>query len=206
MRPGRGDRGKSGSEAAETGTTVLLSSHVIADLDNACDHLILLRDGRVRLTGGVDDLLTAHRHLTGHAGGLDLPASRVVHDRGTADLRPDPRCPSAARVPGSDGRAPAFALNVAAVTLGAGVTEAPGAKIPDPAGLGARTALSPVAATCRTDTDLLRRVRLSTPRCVPGSVGGDRVGPTRPPRLGPHPGRNRAPGQPRRARARDPAE
>ena len=30
-------------EVAETGMTVLLSSHVLADLEGICDHLLLLR-------------------------------------------------------------------------------------------------------------------------------------------------------------------
>ena len=36
---------------AADGLTVLLSSHVIAELERVCDHLILLRDGRIRLVG-----------------------------------------------------------------------------------------------------------------------------------------------------------
>ncbi|WP_188194757.1 ABC transporter ATP-binding protein [Nonomuraea sp. SYSU D8015] len=40
--------------------TVLLSSHILADLAEACDHLILLGAGRVRLCGGFTDLLSTH--------------------------------------------------------------------------------------------------------------------------------------------------
>jgi len=53
------------AEVAETGMTVLLSSHVIADLDGVCDHLLLLADGRVQLQGDVEDLLAQHRVLVG---------------------------------------------------------------------------------------------------------------------------------------------
>jgi ABC-2 type transport system ATP-binding protein len=45
--------------------TVLLSSHVVAELERVCDHLVLLHQGRVRLTGDIDDLLGEHRMLTG---------------------------------------------------------------------------------------------------------------------------------------------
>jgi len=45
--------------------TVLLSSHVIAELERVCDHLILLSDGRVRLAADIDDLLAGHRLLVG---------------------------------------------------------------------------------------------------------------------------------------------
>jgi ABC-2 type transport system ATP-binding protein len=50
---------------AEAGTTVLLSSHILADLERACDYLILLHTARVRLAGPVEDLLAAHRQLVG---------------------------------------------------------------------------------------------------------------------------------------------
>ncbi|MHA6630588.1 ATP-binding cassette domain-containing protein [Pseudonocardia sichuanensis] len=68
------------AEAAETGMTVLMSSHVLADLEDACDHLVLLRHGRVRLAGDVDALLDGHRNLTGPAGGRDrLARPATVH-------------------------------------------------------------------------------------------------------------------------------
>jgi ABC-2 type transport system ATP-binding protein len=50
---------------AETGTTVLLSSHMLADLERACDYLIVLQTGHVQLSGVVDDLLEGHRTLVG---------------------------------------------------------------------------------------------------------------------------------------------
>lgn len=45
--------------------TVVLSSHVVAELERVCDHLVLLHEGRVRLAGAIDDLLAEHRLLTG---------------------------------------------------------------------------------------------------------------------------------------------
>ena len=50
---------------AETGTTVLLSSHMLADLERACDYLILLQTAHVQLSGSVDELLENHRTLIG---------------------------------------------------------------------------------------------------------------------------------------------
>ncbi|GAA5082972.1 hypothetical protein GCM10023259_093010 [Thermocatellispora tengchongensis] len=48
--------------------TVLLSSHILADLAEVCDHLILLHEGRVRLCGAFTGLLAAqpagHRAAT----------------------------------------------------------------------------------------------------------------------------------------------
>jgi ABC-2 type transport system ATP-binding protein len=49
----------------ETGMTVVLSSHLIVDLERVCDHLILLSASRTQVTGAVDELLGAHRVLTG---------------------------------------------------------------------------------------------------------------------------------------------
>ncbi len=53
------------SAVAEDGLTVLLSSHVIADLEPVCDWLILLNRGRVQLAGAIDEVLAGHRLLTG---------------------------------------------------------------------------------------------------------------------------------------------
>jgi ABC-2 type transport system ATP-binding protein len=47
------------------GVTVVLSSHLIADLERVCDYLVVLVAGRVALTGDVDHLLAAHHRLTG---------------------------------------------------------------------------------------------------------------------------------------------
>jgi ABC-2 type transport system ATP-binding protein len=49
----------------ETDTTVLLSSHLLADLERACDYLILLQSAHVQLAGPVEDLLAEHRTLVG---------------------------------------------------------------------------------------------------------------------------------------------
>ena len=50
---------------AEHGVSVLISSHLVADLERVCDYLIVLTESRVQLTGDVDDLLASHRLLTG---------------------------------------------------------------------------------------------------------------------------------------------
>jgi ABC-2 type transport system ATP-binding protein len=50
---------------AVTGATVVIASHVIADIERVSDHIVLLTDGRVRLQGDVESLLTSHRLLSG---------------------------------------------------------------------------------------------------------------------------------------------
>jgi len=46
--------------ASDTGVSVLLSSHVLTELERVASFLILLTRGQVRLAGQVDDLLAAH--------------------------------------------------------------------------------------------------------------------------------------------------
>jgi len=66
------------------GVSVVLSSHVLAELERVADYLILMSRGRVQLAGDVDDLLASHRMLTGPAAEADRYAQRlsVVHARG----------------------------------------------------------------------------------------------------------------------------
>ncbi|MFE2166185.1 ABC transporter ATP-binding protein [Streptomyces sp. NPDC059447] len=49
---------------AEHGTTVVLSSHLVSDLERVCDHLVSLVASRVQVAGDVDDLLSTHFRLT----------------------------------------------------------------------------------------------------------------------------------------------
>src|SRR6516164_3848893 len=64
--------------AADDGVSVLLSSHVLAELERVADYLILLSRGRVQVAGEVDDLLASHRMLTGPAGEAGRYAGRPV--------------------------------------------------------------------------------------------------------------------------------
>jgi ABC-2 type transport system ATP-binding protein len=50
---------------AEDGITVLLSSHLVSDLERVCDHLVILAGGRVQIAGDIDALLSSHRLLVG---------------------------------------------------------------------------------------------------------------------------------------------
>ena len=50
---------------AEDDVTVLLSSHLVADLERVCDYLIVLTNARVALAGEVEDLLACHHRLIG---------------------------------------------------------------------------------------------------------------------------------------------
>jgi ABC-2 type transport system ATP-binding protein len=50
---------------ARGGLTVVLSSHLVTDLERTCDHLILLASSRVQLCGDIDTVLAEHQVLTG---------------------------------------------------------------------------------------------------------------------------------------------
>jgi ABC-type multidrug transport system ATPase subunit len=65
---------------ADDGTTVLLSSHLLADLERVCDYLIVLHAAQVQLVGAVDDLVAGHRQLVGprHDGGPIAGVAAVV--------------------------------------------------------------------------------------------------------------------------------
>jgi ABC-2 type transport system ATP-binding protein len=69
--------------AVDEGVSVLLSSHVLAELERVADFLVLLSHGCVQVAGEVDDLLASHRVLTGPALEADRYAERmtVVHAR-----------------------------------------------------------------------------------------------------------------------------
>jgi ABC-2 type transport system ATP-binding protein len=68
--------------AADDGLSVLLSSHVLVELERTADYLIVLSGGRVQVAGEVDDLLASHRVLTGPAGPAATYADwAVVHIR-----------------------------------------------------------------------------------------------------------------------------
>jgi ABC-2 type transport system ATP-binding protein len=45
--------------------SVLLSSHIVADLERVCDHLVILAGGRTQLAGPIEEILATHRLLTG---------------------------------------------------------------------------------------------------------------------------------------------
>jgi ABC-2 type transport system ATP-binding protein len=50
---------------AETGMTVILSSHIVSELERVCDHLVTLADSRTQLAGPIAEIVASHRLLTG---------------------------------------------------------------------------------------------------------------------------------------------
>jgi ABC-2 type transport system ATP-binding protein len=56
----------------------VLSSHVVSDVERACDYLIVLVDSRIELAGDIDTLLATHFRLTGPRRDAPLPAEQHV--------------------------------------------------------------------------------------------------------------------------------
>jgi ABC-2 type transport system ATP-binding protein len=50
---------------AEHDVSVILSSHLVADIERVCDYLVVLVSSRVQLTGELDELLASHHRLIG---------------------------------------------------------------------------------------------------------------------------------------------
>ena len=69
---------------AETAATVVIASHVIADIERVCDHIVLLTGGGVRLEGNVEELLESHRHPDGPAPAARRDPRRALESSGSA--------------------------------------------------------------------------------------------------------------------------
>jgi ABC-2 type transport system ATP-binding protein len=73
---------------AEDGVSVVLSSHVLAELERVADYLVLVSHGNVQIAGEVDELLATHRMLTGPASEAERYTRQwnVVHESSAASL------------------------------------------------------------------------------------------------------------------------
>ncbi len=49
----------------EDGLSVVLSSHIVSELERTCDYLVILSQGQVQVAGEIDRLLEQHRVLVG---------------------------------------------------------------------------------------------------------------------------------------------
>jgi ABC-2 type transport system ATP-binding protein len=60
----------------DDGVSVMLSSHVLAELERVADHLVLVAHGNIQLAGEIDKVLASHRGLIGPAS----ESERIVAD------------------------------------------------------------------------------------------------------------------------------
>jgi len=64
---------------AEQELSVVLSSHLVSDVERSCDYLVVLVDSRVQISGDIETLLATHYRLTGPRRDLaTLPANQHV--------------------------------------------------------------------------------------------------------------------------------
>jgi len=70
-------------EVAETGMTVVLSTHVVAELAGVGDHLLLLSHGRDIVDGDVEELLAQHARVVGPRTDKPPVDGTVVHEQHT---------------------------------------------------------------------------------------------------------------------------
>jgi ABC-2 type transport system ATP-binding protein len=69
---------------AEHQVSVVLSSHLVADVERVCDYLVILVSSRVQIAGDVDDLLASHHRLVGPRD-ADAPSGQVVIESSHTD-------------------------------------------------------------------------------------------------------------------------
>ncbi|MER6216097.1 MULTISPECIES: ABC transporter ATP-binding protein [unclassified Streptomyces] len=67
------------SEAAEHGTTVLISSHLLNEIEDMCDYVLVLDGGRLRMAGETDELVPMHTLVSGVTQGDGPPAALHTH-------------------------------------------------------------------------------------------------------------------------------
>lgn len=59
--------------------SIMLSSHLVSDIERVCDYLVVLVDSRVRVTGEIEDLVAEHHRLVGARSADDeAPANQTV--------------------------------------------------------------------------------------------------------------------------------
>ncbi|MFC9258142.1 ATP-binding cassette domain-containing protein, partial [Amycolatopsis thailandensis] len=64
----------------ELGASAVLSSHLLDDIEQVCDYLIVLCDSRVQVAGDVRHLLNSHARMAAPRGGFDRlpPGTEVI--------------------------------------------------------------------------------------------------------------------------------
>jgi ABC-2 type transport system ATP-binding protein len=73
---------------AEDDLSIVLSSHLVSDLERVCDYLIVLASSRVQLAGDVEELLSTHRRIIGpRRDPKSLPSNQEVIEEDHTDVQ-----------------------------------------------------------------------------------------------------------------------
>ena len=70
--------------AADSKITIVLSSHLVADLERVCDHLVVLSSSRTQVVGEIGALLDSHRVLVGphcYSAEIDITGVASIVER-----------------------------------------------------------------------------------------------------------------------------
>ena len=71
---------------AESGVSIIFSSHLVSDLERVCEYMVVLVDSRVQLAGEMEALLSSHHLLTGpRRAPRSLPAGQEVIEESHTD-------------------------------------------------------------------------------------------------------------------------
>jgi len=65
------------ARAAESGTTVFLSTHIVSDLERVASRVVFLHHHRLVVDAALDELAETHARLTVAAGTVAFPANRI---------------------------------------------------------------------------------------------------------------------------------
>lgn len=75
-------------ELGNRGTTILLSSHLLADVEDVCDRMVILYGGKIHAEGTTDELLADRERTVINTGALDdgviAEIDQVLHRHGQA--------------------------------------------------------------------------------------------------------------------------
>jgi ABC-2 type transport system ATP-binding protein len=66
---------------AEDGPSVILSSNVLADVERICEHVVILVNGRVRISGDAEELVRSHVFVSGPRRADDSADGEVIEVR-----------------------------------------------------------------------------------------------------------------------------
>ncbi|MDA0295760.1 MAG: ABC transporter ATP-binding protein [Planctomycetota bacterium] len=67
-------------ELGRRGTTILLSSHLLADVEDVCDRMVILYGGKIRKGGRTEDLLSDSKHTVIRTSRLDDDTVQQIED------------------------------------------------------------------------------------------------------------------------------
>jgi ABC-2 type transport system ATP-binding protein len=73
----------------ELGASAVLSSHLLSDVEQVCDYLVVLCDSRIQVAGPVSDLLASHRRIAGDPATMPAGVEVVWAEHGRVLVRGD---------------------------------------------------------------------------------------------------------------------